>query len=140
MRPPLSMDKAQPLNKEKSILLINLTISEDRNSGMAQKVLDEIKGEFLYNVYKKRVEVMKLPLKMTPEALLFLLSISDRAGHVTCFIIDCLELQRDLKKETLTLSDIVINLYPWGFYTEEAFIERIDEEIKQGKSEFSFVY
>lgn len=140
MRSPLSMDKAQPLNKDDSILLVQLTISESQNSGLAQKVLDSIKDEFLYNVYKKRVEVMKLPLKMTPETLLFLLSVSDRPGHVTCFIIDCLELQRDLKKETLTLTDIVDNLYPWGFYTEEGFIDRIDNEIKQGKSEFSFVY
>lgn len=138
MKQPLMFEESKPLDEVQSGILINLMMVEKK--GLTDEILKGVEDSFLYKIYQKRMEVLKLPLKLSPTALFFLICLCDRVGHVPVFMIDCLELQRDLHKDNLTLDDVVKGLYPWGFYTEEAFINRIDNEIKPGKGEFDSIY
>jgi hypothetical protein len=147
MKEPLSFEKSQPLNAEQAKILIFLVDLEKRQPEKLNVILEGIKDEFLYKVYAKRMEVLKLPLKLSNSALFFLLCLCDRVGHVPVFMIDCLELMKDLSNgfpldtaPYLSLDDVVTKLYPWGFYKGIAFIDRVDNEIKQGKGEFDYIY
>ena len=143
---PLKPDQSQPLSKDQSILLLQLMMIEAQKPELIPSLLAGIKDEFLFKVYQKRREVLKLPLKITNTALFALICLCDRVGHVPLFMIDCMEFQRsrspdDIEKAPeITLADVMSQMYPWGFYTEIAMIDRIDNEIKQGKGEFDFIY
>lgn len=142
---PLKPDQSQPLSQDQSLILMQLMMLEEQKPEVIPGLLEGLKDEFLYKVYQKRVEVLKLPIKITNTALYALLCLCDRVGHVPVFMIDCLEFQKARSPEIekapeITLQDVMSEMYPWGFYNEIAFIDRIDNEIKQCKGEFDFIY
>lgn len=137
---PLSHEDSQPMTPAQSEILLTLILLDkgepDRTSEL---IIDELREQFPYKVYQKRMDVLKLPLKLSPTALIFLISLCDRAGHIPVFMIDCLELQDMLGVDHLGLDDIAAELYPWGFYNEEGLRKRIDV-IKEGKGKYDFIY
>lgn len=143
MKQPLTLEQSLPLNEQQSRILLTLIMAEHNpeEKNLDGLISEDLKASFFYQVYQRRIEGMKLPLKLSSTALIFLLCLADRVGHIPCFMVDCLELQRDLGKDHLTLTDVVEKLYPYGFYNEEAFGNRIDNELKPRKGgEFDFVY
>ena len=138
----LTINESVPMTEKQTGLALVLFLSEkDGTKEREEAVLNAMEKDnfFLYMVYKKRMEVLKLPLKLTVTALLFLLMLSDRAGHVTTWIVDCLELQDSLGKEEIDTNDICNHLYPFGFYSEDGLRKRIDE-IQLRKGKWDFVY
>jgi hypothetical protein len=125
----------------KKDILLNLILIEKSTPAdqLEELITDELKAEFQYKVYAKRMEVLKLPLKLNAPALIWLLSVCRVTGHIPVFMIDCLELQEMLGVDHLTLDDVIRHAYPWGFYSDEAIGRRIDE-IKQGKGKYDFIY
>lgn len=137
---PVSHEDSQPMTRSQSEILLTLVLLDKAEPEKAQELItDELKEQFPYKAYAKRMEVLKLPLKLSPTALIFLISLCKVTGHIPVFMIDCLELQELLGVDHLTLDDVAAQLYPWGFYNEEAFGRRVDE-IKQGKGKYDFIY
>jgi hypothetical protein len=85
---------------------------------------------------KKRIEVMDLPIKFTPLALLAINCFCDRPGAAVLLLVDALNYFKDKTVTVQTLRE----LYPVGFYTEAAMIDRVDNELKTKKDFYGYVY
>jgi hypothetical protein len=118
--------KYEPLSQEQSEILIRCVLAENSPQSKSLK-LEKLPP--LSEIVRKRVEVMKLPIKFTPAAYLAVNAFCDRPGAAVVLLIDCLN-----KHEGDTIDvDKLVRIYPDGFYSEDAFIRRIDVEIPKEK-------
>ena len=121
------------ISEEKMKLLVKLILAENDNINLIS--ITEIKNEtslYLSNIILKRIEVLKLPIKFTYNALASVNIFVDRAGSAVLLLIDCLNNFNE--NHTVTVKDLC-KLYPFGFYDEENFVKRIDE-IKEQKDQY----
>jgi hypothetical protein len=140
--------KYQPLSKENCVLLLKLTLAEmSAKEEEVSSKLEDIGKElpFLSQIVQKRIEVLKLPIKFTPLALLAINCFADRPGAAVLFLIDALnkfkfEDKPGSENPVVTVEMICTELYPLGFYTGDAMADRIDNEIIAKKDRFSYVY
>lgn len=92
---------------------------------------------FFITAVQKRIEVFKLPIKFNDYALACIPIFCDRIGAAIVFLIDCLE---EFENEEVTANKIA-EIYPWGFYNEEFFKERVNSlKYKEGKSKWEKIY
>jgi len=128
-------DKSQPLREDQQKILMSMVLSEMSKDDISE-MMKEVNQIHLIQILKKRIEVLELPIKFNDYALGAILSFCDRPGAVVLLLIDCLQ---EYENEEVTV-DKLVNLYPFGFYNEQAMIDRIDNEIKTGKSKWSEIY
>jgi hypothetical protein len=124
--------KFVPLTQEQSNILMRCVLAE--NSPQAKDLKLE-KMPPLSEIVRRRVEVMKLPIKFTTAAYLAVNAFCDRPGAAVILLVDCLH---KYEGQTVDVSKLV-EVYPDGFYSEEAFIRRIDVEIPKDQK-WGYVY
>jgi len=110
-------------------------IFAETDSQDISKITKEINDSYLIQILKKKIEVLELPIKFNDYALVSVLVFCDRPGAIVLLLIDCLQ---EYENEEITVVKLV-ELYPFGFYSEQAMIDRINE-IKTGKSKWSEIY
>jgi hypothetical protein len=129
--------KYQMLTPEQAKLLAQIILSNNEHAEIA-----ETDYPFLSQIVKKRVEALKLPIKLSPAALIAVNAFTDRPGSAVVLLIDALNkytteedyknwLQKKPSPEPreITVSDLCM-LYPEGFYTEAALTDLIDNTMK----------
>ena len=116
------------LDKETFKLFLSMALMEKENQPFPDVPSE---GRFLSNIIRKRIEVLKLPIKFT-EYDLFV----DRPGSAVLLLIDALTKYED---ETITIKKLA-ELYPNGFYDEQTLVTIIDEELKTGKRKWAEIY
>ena len=126
--------KYQPLTKDRTEMFLKCVLLEHKDKEWTPPT-DE-KWPALSRIVQLRINVMKLPISFTSAALMSVNCLCDRPGAAVLLLIDALDKYEGQKVDMKMMAD----LYPIGFYTEEAFIERIDKEIKEGKGKWDYVY
>ena len=122
-------------------LFIQLSMME-ATEGASVCSFEEIKNvfgsemPFPIGVVVKRVEALKLPIQFTKAAWIAFSIFPDRVGGVVLMLIDLLNEYED---KLVSFADI-IEMYPYGFYTEKAMMDRIENHVKKGEFKYSFVY
>lgn len=134
----VSQDKAQIFSCDIQYFARLIQFEKDENSSKDYviEIKKSIELEQHSQIILKRIKAMSLPISFTYASLNYISFFCDRAGAVVLLLIDCLE---EYEGQQVTIDKISI-LYPFGFYTEKAMVDRVENEIKQGKSKFSFVY
>lgn len=125
--------RSRPLSEEQAKLFLGCLISESRGVGMA---LSEAEWLFLSQIVRKRIEVMKLPIKFTDQALLAINALTDIPGGAVVIIVDALTRHEG---ETITV-DKLAELYPFGFYDEGTFTDYVDNHLKPHRVKWAEVY
>lgn len=122
-----------PLNKEESTVLMQLILAEQRG---ASPEIPEEEMPFTCRIIQKRVEVLKLPVKLTTVGLLATTCFAKNPGQAVTLLIDYLT---EFEGQELTVANLC-KLYPLGFYTEAAFAKRVDTELKTRKAKWCHIY
>lgn len=105
------------------------------NSGV--EVPDEDINEFLLaQILKKRIDVMKLPVKYTNLGLIAANCFAHNPGQAVALLVDFLT---KFEGETITVNKLC-ELYPFGFYTEEAFTDYVDNRLKTRSVKWAEIY
>ena len=123
----------QRLSNENAELLIHCLLIEQETPDF------EVKEEDLHllgKIIKKRIDVLKLPIKFNNIALLSVTIFCAVPGHAVVLLIDCLN---KYENETVTVGKLC-ELYPMGFYTDKEVQRYVEEEIKTKLKKFSYVY
>ena len=84
----------------------------------------------------KRIEALKLPIKFSPLAMCAMEALVDNPGKVVVTLIDCLV---KYPNEVVDVSKLT-EVYPWGFYSDKAFDDYVDNYLKPKKSMWSSLY
>jgi len=138
----LSKENSVPLRSEVGRFFIEMAMMEatEGKKAFSQEELNSLfEGEetpFPIGVVAKRLEVLKLPIQFTKAAWSAFTIFPDRVGGVVLMLIDLLT---EYENQLVGLADI-IEMYPYGFYNEEALMDRIDNHVKKGEFKYSFVY
>lgn len=91
----------------------------------------------MIKVIEKRIDVLNLPVKFTPNALYSTMVFCENVGSAIVFLIDALT---KFEGEEVTLNMVYTELYPNGFYTRESFEDYIDNYIKPKNVKWSEIY
>lgn len=119
-----------------ALLIDNLSEFEKEQQKNALIILEQgIKEQFLIKILDKRIQALNLSVKFTLGGYLAALALCKSPGNIVCLLIDCLETEKEIID-----SKILAEIYPWGFYSEEAFHKRVEEELKTRKTKFAWVY
>lgn len=138
----LKSEKSVPLSPEQSRMMIQATVMDmsDGEKAMSQSDVARMFPEgvpFPIGVVTKRIDAMKLPISFTLGALLMTSIMPDRAAGVVIMLIDLLS---EYEGQVVTVKKVA-QKYPFGFYSEDALIERIDElKADPAKEKFGYVY
>lgn len=97
---------------------------------------ENVEIQFLIQVLNKRIEVMKLPISFDGPAKTAVLALVDRAGAVVVLLIDCLNA---FEGKTVTVN-MLMDLYPLGFYDEPTLMRYIDDYMKPRRVKWAEVY
>lgn len=126
-------NKCQPLDKESAETLCKLLFIENQGRGLP---VPEGEMTFLSQIVKKRIEAMKLPVIIKNSGLIGLMCFAKNPGQAVALLIDFLT---HFEGQELTANRLC-ELYPYGFYTEEALTDYIDNQLKPKKTKWSRVY
>ncbi len=97
------------------------------------------KAPFPIQILNKRIEALELKIKFTGKAKLLLLIYTEgNPGKIVTSLIDCLT--KFGNKEFTIDCDELVQVYPDGFYTEDSFIELVDDYFKTRKVIWSEIY
>jgi len=92
-----------------------------------EKIKKEVDEIFLSKILNKRVEAFRLPLSFDASGLVIASLFCRSPAAAIVLLIDCLEKGEKLSSYPLiTVDSLVMDVYPSGFYTDEALRERID--------------
>jgi len=124
--------KYEPLSNKNTEYLVTILMG-----GPMKEILDT-EAPFPIQVLRKRISGLNLPIKFTPKAELIALILTEgNPGKMITLLIDCLT---EFQGETIDENSLCENLYPWGFYTYESFVDYIDNYIKPRKVKWSNIY
>ena len=139
----LEKGKSVPLTGEQMEMMLQATmmdLSEGEKPVTKEDLLksfSESEIPFPMGVVLKRIEGMKLPISFSLGGLLMTAVLPDRVGGVVIMLIDLLS---EYEGQVVTVRKIA-ERYPFGFYSEEALIERIDALTANPSGEtFGYVY
>lgn len=125
--------RSRPLSEEQSKLFLACLMSELEGVSLN---LPEAEWPFLSQIVRKRIEVMKLPIKFTGQALMAINALTGVPGGAVVVLIDALTRHEG---ETVTM-DKLSELYPFGFYDEDAFADYVDNHLKPHRVKWAEVY
>jgi len=139
------MNRFKPMTVEQTKLLASILMSNNEYAEIAEKDYP-----FLSQIVKKRIEALNLPVRFTPAALVAVNAFCDRPGSAVVLLIDTLNkfcteemyqnwlaktpIGEGLSPREVKVSDLC-NVYPYGFYTEEALEDVIDNTMKAHRPE-----
>jgi len=100
-----------------------------------------LKEDTLMQILEKRVEAFNLPIKFTLPALLAATCLATNPGRIIALAVDCCTRfdPGDGTIHEVTVENLT-DLYPFGFYSEEAFGKYVDEYLKPKKIKWSKIY
>ena len=115
------------LSKDECEMLLKLVFIESNpedekrfNDNVEKSSFDEL--PFLSKIVQRRIEVLKLPIKFSPLALIAICCFARVAGEAVVLLIDVLN---KYENEIVTVSKLV-DLYPAGFYDQPTFESILD--------------
>lgn len=126
--------ECEELSREDGSLLLNILSMQYEDSGINT---DEVAALFTSKVIDGRIKAFNLPIKFTPAGYL-LAGLFSRGspGKVVTILVDALN-----KFEGKTIGhDEMIDLYPFGFYTEDAFTSYVDDHLKKRAVKWAEIY
>jgi hypothetical protein len=133
------MSDAAPMTRMQSELFIKFCLSEFREKAPIDRDgMSKLGIEMLpvgINVLLRRLEVMKLPIKLTMGAYVIMSVYPKVIGGTVVMLVDMLENYKD----KLVGVEEIAETYPYGFYNETALVKRI-EFLKGGTHAYSYVY
>jgi hypothetical protein len=91
---------------------------------------------FLSKIVQLRVEVNKLPIKLTNQGLMAVNCFAHNPGAAVILLIDFIS---NFENEELNCDNLA-KLYPVGFYTEESMEDLIDNYLKTKQTKWSRLY
>jgi hypothetical protein len=143
LNPFLERAKSQQytISMDKSLAELFLTavfLEKNKDVKSLKKDLDtsELGSNFLLQILKKRIVALDLPIEFTLPAAIAAISLASNPGKIVTLLIDCLTAYEG---ETITINKLT-EMYPFGFYNEETFIDYIDNYLKPRKVAWSEVY
>lgn len=83
-----------------------------------------------------RVEAMKLPISFSAASIVATAAFAANPGKAVVVLCDCLNAYEGKTVSVENLAEI----YPWGFYSDEIFMEIVDEWMKTGMHKWAHVY
>lgn len=129
----LDVSTTSRLDEEQFKLLIMLSQLNNTHEALIEEAFD-----FPYKLIKKRLEVIKKPIEMTPRAIGALAVLTNGVpGRLVMSIIDALN--NPTKDNKWDLQDIC-NLYPNGFYSDKTFENIVDNYLKTKELPNSDIY
>lgn len=128
--------KFQPLTHDAAKLFLDLTWTELKNRDDFEASFPDSELPFLSQIFKQRVEVLDLPVKLTKRGLLAVNCFAQRPGAAIVVLVDFLT---KYEGQELTCSRLA-NLYPVGFYSEDSMVDLIDNYMKPKKVKWSELY
>lgn len=127
-----------PMSQEDSLFFLNLIIADAnlRKSNVAlEPIRDDEKG-LAVKIVERRIEVMRLPISFSTTGLASIQLFARSAGHAVAILIDALNM---FEGKEVTAEDFA-QLYPDGFYTDDAFALYVEEYLKPRKIKWSDIY
>lgn len=90
-------------------------------------------------IIRKRIEVMQLPINFTISGLIAIDALAcGNPGKAIAILIDCLtSFEGNL---AVSADDLINKIYPNGFYSDDVFIDYVDNYIKQRKVKWAEIY
>jgi len=111
-----------------------LITAENNGSALPEEIMADL--PFVPQIIKRRVEVLNLPLVLTNTGLWGTICFAKNPGQAVVLLIDFLT---RYEGEKLTANKLC-ELYPFGFYNEDALCDYIDNQIKPKKVKWSEIY
>lgn len=125
----------QPMTEEQSQNVIRIIMAEENH---LEKVISGSDTPWQVEMIQKRIEVLKLPIRLKPSALLFILILTEgNPGKMITALIDCLI---QCEGEEVGVDEMCQKVYPDGFYTDDSCMELIDTYLKPKKTKWSAIY
>jgi hypothetical protein len=133
--------------KESPVQIETKFLSIDEMKTYIYLIMNDINGElkedlessFIYQIIEKRIDVYGLSDKISQEVIPFISLFSDgNPGKAIVILIDILNLSETLQRQ-IVKSDIGLEIYQDGCYTEETFEQLIDL-CKNREVRFSNIY
>lgn len=126
----------EAMTKEQTELLMHILFSRT-HMGNKEVDLPEEDKPWPIKMIEKRIEVLKLPIKLETSAKLAMVILTGgNPGKMNAALIDILT---KYEGKTVT-SDEICELYPMGFYTEESVHDYINNYLKTKKVKWSHIY
>jgi len=101
---------------------------------------EEFKEEFIFQVMYKRVKAYGLEDKVSKSAIIASLLFNiDNPGKAITYIIELLDYYNKTNK-VANGKDVMMFIYPDGFYTNDKFTEIVDKVIKPNLSTNTYIY
>ena len=123
----------KPLSHEDAKSLFQFMMLEKDNVEVPD---EDLKDFFLAQIVKSRIDGMKLPVKYTNLGLVAINCFAHNPGQAVALLIDFLT---RYENETITV-DKLCKLYPFGFYTDEAFTDYVDNRLKTKSVKWAEIY
>lgn len=138
----LNMTESQALSESNAKLFFQAALAEQMKGVVeyTKESFDGIRTDGLA-ILDRRLEVYNLPIKFSEGAMLLAAVLPDRVGALIVLLIDVLE---NYENDVVTVEKLA-EIYPYGFYNEEALCKRIDQ-IKADRAEearsikYSYIY
>ena len=111
-------------------------MADKKGEKPSEEVMRAVEGSFLIQILNKRIEVFKLPIQFTSSAKMAILAYVDRPGSLVALLIDCLTAYEGKTVDV----NMLVELYPDGFYDEETMIRYIDEYLKPRTVKWAEIY
>jgi len=127
--------KYEPLTPEGTEQFMKILLSEPKEGAEESMIGDE--APFPIKILNSRIEALELPISFDFKGKLLALIYTDgNPGKIVTLLIDCLT-----KFEGQTIDqDKIVDVYPYGFYTEDSFMDLIDNYFKKRKVKWSELY
>jgi len=130
-----------PVSAEQTQQFMSILLGEPKEG--FDKMMSSDEAPFPIQILNKRVNLMELPIIFTSKAKMLALILTDgNPGKMVTLLIDCLthlDLETDQEKRLIDENKI-IDIYPSGFYSQNSFIEYVDNYIKLRKVAWSEIY
>jgi len=104
----------------------------------AKSLEEELKNLFIPQIILKRIDAFKLGISFTPKALGIIdVFAMNNPGRAVIILIDCLT-----KFGEVEVNDSMLckDLYPYGFYNMDTFVDYVENYLKSKKVRWSTLY
>lgn len=138
------MEETKPTAKELGFHPSYKKMDKEQSMMFLQVMMGSPKGEipdeeapFILKVLRSRIAALNLPIKFSVKGEVIAMILSDGIpGRMMALLIDCLT---RFEGQEVTEEELV-DIYPWGFYSDESFADYIDNYIKPRKCKWSDIY
>jgi hypothetical protein len=124
-----------PMSEEQTHQFMSILLGEMKEG--FEEMMSSEEAPFPIQILNKRVELMELPISFTAKAKMLALILTEgNPGRIMTVLIDCLTRFEGQEVDDYKL----IQVYPEGFYSENSFIDLVDNYFKLRKVKWSEIY